>query len=398
MTSAARRRADRRPAPQRAGAGARVRAVLFWAVELPLAAAVAVGLAAAYLAPGPFWWAQLVAVGLPYATWALVVWTLVPLASRRWGVAAVHLVLVGLVVVRVAPQDRRAPASAEVLAADSVLHVVTFNVPEYGPSREALGDSTVAFVRASAPDVLALQDAWVLLRSAAEEARTGVQVEAVVQALPYRLSRPDRMLPIYTWRRRGTSVPVVVGEAVEVTSHVPVPLVAAGEGRGSSATRVVMEWEGRPLALYNVHLRSFGGDKPWENDRLRRGPLRERLAPDGWMPYLRQYREAYRARGAEVTALAKAIASDSLPVLLVGDLNSTADNWSARRLRTAGTPRTDAYRAVGDGWGRTYHARRPLVRIDVVYADPALEVLAARAPSVGFSDHRPVEVWLRWRD
>ena len=54
--------------------------------------------------------------------------------------------------------------------------------------------------------------------------------------------------------------------------------------------------------------------------------------------------------------------------------------------------------AVGGGrWGRTYRADRPVVRIDYVLADPALEVVSAATAEVGFSDHRPVAVALRWR-
>jgi endonuclease/exonuclease/phosphatase (EEP) superfamily protein YafD len=124
------------------------------------------------------------------------------------------------------------------------------------------------------------------------------------------------------------------------------------------------------------------------------------LRPATWAPYLRQYRGVYAQRGDEADQIADAIAEETLPVVVAGDFNSTADNWSYHRLRTAGgVSRTDATQAVGGrAWGRTYHAERPFVRIDFVLADPALEVTAATTSPVRFSDHRPVRVGLRWRD
>lgn len=369
---------------------------VFWLVELPLLAVVAVGLAAAFLPPGPFWWAQIVAVALPYAVWALAGWTVVPLVSARWRVVGLHLVFLALVAWRAAPLDRQAPAPEATLAADSVFSVMTFNIPNYGPSREALGDSVAAFVARAAPDLLGFQDTWVVYASAAAPPERAVQVSAVEDGLAYRLAQPPPVAEEAL--RSGTPVPLLARRDVAVGSHAPVELQSALPLRATSATRSVVTWEGRPFALYNVHLRSFGKDQPWRNDSLRAASWRERLRPEVWRRYTGIYREVYPARAAEAEALARIVAADSLPVVVMGDLNSAPDNWSARRLRTAGVRRTDAQRAAGAGWGRTYPAHRPLVRIDVVYADPAFEVLAARTYGVGFSDHRPVQAWLRWRD
>jgi exonuclease III len=156
-----------------------------------------------------------------------------------------------------------------------------------------------------------------------------------------------------------------------------------------------MRWRGREFVVYNVHLRSFGQEKPWNDPSVRPGE------PRSWVPYLRQYRGVYAERGEETERLARRIEAETLPVVVAGDFNSTADNWNVRRLKTAGrpagSPRVDAFRAAGGrAWGRTYHARRPLVRIDFVLVDPALAVVGADVTDVTFSDHRPVRVHLRW--
>ena len=380
------------PRPRRRG---RLAGALLLVPDALVVAVVGVGLAAVVLPPRPYWWAQLVAIGLPYATWALaalgVVWALL----RRWGAAALHAALVALVVARAAPVDRLgAPGERP-----GDLVVTTFNVPQVGPSREALGDSVVGFVRRTTPDVLALQDSWVFgpsERSRREPPREqAVQVEAVTGALPYRLAVPARLAGHPGWRANATGVPVLVreGAGVEVVEQEALVLGVERDADVSLALRTRLRWGGREAVLYNVHLRSFGASKPWADRDVRL------FGPSTWLPYLRRYRTVFAQRGDEVEEIAQRIEAETAPVVVVGDFNSTADNWAYHRLRTAGPDRADAVRAAGGrDWGRTYHADRPFVRIDYVLADPALEVTAARTLPVAFSDHRPVRVALRWRE
>ena len=359
--------------------------------DAPVAALVVVGYVAAFLPPRPYWWAQLVAVGLPYATWALAALGVLWIIGRRWGAVAVHIILVGLVAWRAGVLG---PAGAEAEPDD--LRLTTFNVPGVGPSREALGDSVVAYVSETEPDLLLMQDAWVYGRSERRNEPTqAIQVEAVTAQLPYSLRLPERLAGHPGWRENATGVPVLSrdGSGLEVVEQEALVLGVERDPDVSLVLRSVVRWQGRELVVYNVHLRSFGESKPWEDDRL------ALLRPSTWRPYLRRYRAVYAQRGDEVEEIAERIEGETLPVVVAGDLNSTADNWAYRRLRTAGgVDRVDAYRAVGDGWGRTYHSRRPFVRIDVVLADPALEVVLAETAPVTFSDHRPVRAALRWRE
>lgn len=366
-------------------------AVLFGLVDAPFVGAGIVGLAASVLPPRPFWWAQLVAIGLPYASWALTGLGLVLVVRRRWGWALLHLVLVGSVALRALPPGRFSDVAPE--AGD--LALTTFNVPTVGPSREALGDSVVAFVETVTPDVLVMQDAWVFAPGVRRQ-EEAVQVYAVRERLPYRLSLPPRMAGHPGWRENGTGVPFLVREeaGVEILEQEALVVGVERDPDVSLALRTRLRWDGREAVLYNVHLRSFGEAKPWADDAV------SLFRPRTWAPYLRQYRKAYAQRGDEVGRIAERIEAETVPVLVVGDFNSTADNWSYRRLRRAGPTRLDAFREAGGlfRWGRTYHARRPLVRIDFVLVDPAFEVVAAEVGDVTFSDHRPLSVRLRWRD
>ena len=378
---------DGRP-PSRA---ARVARLLLALVEAPVVAAVVVGLAAAYLPPRPYWWSQLVAIGLPYASAVLAAFGVVWLLGRRWTAVALHAALLLVVGVRAGALDRLVRPAPQ--PGDLVL--TTFNVPQVGPSREALGDSVVAYVASTGPDLVAMQDAWVFGRN---EHRSGqaVQVEAVDERLPYALTVPERLAGHPGWRANATGVPLLVrdGAPVEVVEQEALVLGVERDPDVSLALRTHLRWDGRELVLYNLHLRSFGAVKPWEDSTV------SLTRPATWAPYLRLYRGVYAKRGDEAAEIAQRIAAETLPVVVAGDFNSTADNWSYRALRTAGgVGRADAFqRAGGWRWGRTYHALRPFVRIDYVLADPALAVTSARTTPVTFSDHRPVRVSLRWRE
>ena len=349
--------------------------------------ALVVGLLAGSLPPQAFWWAQLVAIALPYLAWAATGLALVALLIRWNAMAAVTLLLVGVVVLRAWPGSVHAPA-------DGDLVLTTFNVPQTQP-RDALGDSSVAFARRTAPALIAMQDTWVY--PGGNESDQATQARAVALAGDYRIVTPDRLAPRTGWQRNGMGTPLLVRTAGRDTIAVldQEEIVLASETDASLALRTRFSWQGREAVLYNVHLRSFGEPKPWRDTTV------NLQHPSSWKPYLARYRTVFARRGSETEALAQRIEAEALPVIVVGDFNSTADNWSVRRLLRArqGTPFVDAYREAGGWrWGRTYHARDPLVRIDFVLVDPdAFEVAAARTHAVGFSDHRPVEVHLRWR-
>ena len=373
------------PAPPRRSLAARLLWALWALVDGALITLVAAGLLAAYVPSGPFWWAQLAAIGLPVSGSALAAATLVPLVARRRAWLLVHALLLAVVVWRSLPGSFEAPAPLGAPGPDDIV-IMTFNLPTAGPSREALGDSAVAFVQKMAPDVLLMQDAWAYVPKAGPAIEQGVQVAAVEGRLPYRL-----VLPSLPAGDEGTGVPVLVrrGRGVTVVDQEDVHL---GDDHDSSlAVRTRLRWRGRDFVLYNVHLRSFGEVKPW-ND-----PDVQLARPASWIPYLRQYRGVYARRGEEADRLAARIRQETLPVVVAGDFNSTADNRTVHLVRTAGARRVDAFRQAGGlAWGRTYHAQRPVVRIDFVLVDPALTVAGADVTDVAFSDHRPVRTYLRW--
>jgi endonuclease/exonuclease/phosphatase (EEP) superfamily protein YafD len=344
---------------------------------------VAVGWAGAFLPEGPFWWAAMAAVLLPYAAALLALVTLLAAALRRWRWVVASGVVLLLTLGRVVPvewvQARPNPEPGDLV-------VLSFNVPRHGETAEGLARDVYALVRAEGPHLAALQGPMAWRRTEGPSvARVADYVRPLLDSLDYRLVVPD--LPA-----ERTPQPILalgVDEGVVILEQAATtPLGEATDSGVSNYTRTRFSWKAREAVLYNVHLRGFGPDKPWEEEAF------PALKPRAWLPFLRRYRQAYRLRADEVRALRGLLAEETLPLLVVGDFNATRDNWAYRQLARG---LTDAFRAGGRGWGGTYRSDLPLVRIDHALADPGFEVVRAHIPDVRFSDHRPLVIRLRWR-
>ncbi|MEM1041302.1 MAG: endonuclease/exonuclease/phosphatase family protein [Bacteroidota bacterium] len=342
----------------------------------------AAGWAAAYVDPRVFWWPAPVAVGLPLFALALVGLTVLLVAQKRWGWAVLHGAALAVLAVRLVPLER---LEARAAPAPGDLTVMTLNAPRYGDSAEQLTADVAALLAAEQPGLVALQEAG------AEHARRppyrpviASYVQPAVDSLGYRLAIPpdwETELPLLV-RLDAPGDFAVLEQSQEVLARGP-------EDEGASRyVRTHFRWQGREGVHYNLHLRSFGAAKPWDV-RL------DTVEAEMWLPFLERYRRAYQRRADEVEQVLASVEAETLPVLLSGDLNATPDNWTYRRLAEG---RTDAFRLAGSGWGGTYRADRPLVRIDFVLAGPAWDVVAAHVPDVEFSDHRPVVARLRWRE
>lgn len=368
----------------------RVLGVVCWVLALPLLLAAATGLAAQWVDPRTVWWPQLFAVVLPFLGFGLVATAVL---AFLLGVRGLGAVLVGLALsvgLRAEPWARFGGASGD---ADDALHLVTFNVPER-LAPEAMRDSMAAFVSREAPDIIAVQDSWVRGPRRRRPAWQAPQIRGAVDQAGYELVVPSLLPGVGGWKRDATGVPLLVKpDGPRVTEQEAIVISDPRDNKASQAIRSVVEWDGRPFVLYDLHLRSFGDAKPWLDTDF------EPTRPSTWGPSLSRLATVYRQRAVDTDRIVEAIAAETLPVVIAGDFNSTADNWSYRQLRRAGgVTRADAFREAGDTlWGRTFHAETLVVRIDHVLVDPALAVESAEVRNVGFSDHRPVLVRLRWR-
>ncbi len=157
-----------------------------------------------------------------------------------------------------------------------------------------------------------------------------------------------------------------------------------GDDLSGLAVRAVVRWQGLDVAVYNVHLRSFGPERPWTSDRpWSRSSVRGAAT---------NFRDTVVKRAAEAERLRRRVDAETLPYLIVGDFNSTPQQWVYRHLAES---HAEVLRRAG--WRRaTYPSRLPVVAIDHVLGGPGWEAAGARIGRDDISDHRPVHGWLRW--
>jgi vancomycin resistance protein VanJ len=153
---------------------------------------------------------------------------------------------------------------------------------------------------------------------------------------------------------------------------------------GASASyRVALEApvrvRGRRIDLISVH---FSTALP--------RPLRERV----WH-HPRHNRQVAAAVRAEQTAyLAGVVRRARRPLVVGGDFNSPPGSLTYETLDDL---LGSAFKAGGSGFGWTFPARRPLLRIDHLFVSDDLGVIHCWVLPVRASDHRPVIADLAWR-
>ncbi len=356
--------------------------IILLSVDALLILVFAAGYLARYLHPRYFWWMDIVAVGLPYVTLLLTAATFGVAAARQWGLLSLHIVIIVLAFARFLPGERYnlPPPRADDLV------VITYNMShwwEEGRSERAMKMRTL--VERHEPVLITLQEARLELDGASDTlVRALPHVRMLVDSMQYSMIYPDDDRSAYT------ALPVLAREDVTLLNQSQIALERMRPAAMTSTiVRTVFRWQGREAVLYNLHLRSFGDRKPWEDSDVRS------LEPRAWWSYLFRYRRAYLDRAWEAEKIKAMAAEEALPLILAGDFNSTPHSWVYAHLAE---DMQDAFLYAGQGWGATYHTNFPFARIDHVLAGPAFEVVRADVLDVALSDHRPLLVRMRWRD
>ena len=128
-----------------------------------------------------------------------------------------------------------------------------------------------------------------------------------------------------------------------------------------------------PIEIANLHYSSAATDlELWKRET--------------WKTH-RDHRRQRREEVAETLRILEKNTSfpENQPVILGGDFNTPPHDTS---LEPFHAHFTDAYDAVGRGWGNTYHRRLPLFRIDQIYLSKHFAPARCRAVTTRHSDHR----------
>jgi endonuclease/exonuclease/phosphatase (EEP) superfamily protein YafD len=147
---------------------------------------------------------------------------------------------------------------------------------------------------------------------------------------------------------------------------------------------MIVTIDGAPIRLINAHPQApsyhLAHRRPWT-----------------WLPYF-PIPVAFTTEHQEVALglLAEAGQNTKEPLIMMGDFNVSDRHPHYRLLRSSVN---DAYRKVGRGFGLTFpnaHVRLgrlevpPLIRIDYVFHNDAIEATAAHTAADPVSDHRAV--------
>ncbi|MFP2931425.1 endonuclease/exonuclease/phosphatase family protein [Pyxidicoccus sp. 3LG] len=228
------------------------------------------------------------------------------------------------------------------------LRVMTFNIQSGARGLEGVAN----VIRASVPDVVALQEVDVGSTRAG-----GLDQVAELSRLTGLKHRAHfRTTDLYGG---AYGIALLSRFPLEALAQYPLPVPRGAEPR--TLAHAVVTVDGREVSVYLTHLirRPFNGDV-----RVRQSALVARL-----------------------------LAADTRPKLLLGDLNDDPDSRPIRLLRR---DMRDVVAATGRAEG-TYPMPflLPTLRIDYVLACDAFTPVASRVLRVGVSDHYPVVADLR---
>ncbi|WP_030231504.1 endonuclease/exonuclease/phosphatase family protein [Streptomyces sp. NRRL S-350] len=231
------------------------------------------------------------------------------------------------------------------------------------------GDLTVASenVYADNPDPartardLAASGADVLAVVALTEQATGTYEEELAKAYPYHTVQGTVGL--------FSKLPLSDTRTIDITDYGPLADTkpAADKLASNRALRTTVATDRGPLTVYVAHL----------------GSVRVLPSSGFWTA----------SRNIGVQALGKAVAADpSRRVVLLGDLNGTVDDRAFDGLTSQ---LRSAQETAGDGFGFTWPAGFPVVRIDQILVR-GVEARSSWVLPANGSDHRPVAAGIGW--
>ncbi len=173
--------------------------------------------------------------------------------------------------------------------------------------------------------------------------------------------------------------------------------------RRSPAAVFEVEWKGRLLSIYSVHIPTprteFRGLGAIRLESPEKQKIHRKDYKDGRIRFLR---ESMARRVEEVRHLAEIAAADPNPTLLLGDFNMP--RWGYLH-QVVSAQFTDVFDARGRGFGFTVLAEQgnpllklgPWLRIDYIFADEHWTPLTCWVEGERQAQHRAVVATLEWK-
>lgn len=225
------------------------------------------------------------------------------------------------------------------LTARSQLRVMTYNI------RYASGgiEEIARVIEQENPDIICLQeviakDSW-----------------------PDPFPALKKYFPQYSVSRYGQLVTLTRRPIIHQQSHS----LPQQDGCGILETHIV--FQGKVLRIYNAHFIN---------------PVDGKL-----LEWPQQIRKRARIRHDQLQLLTRLSQSQSSPYFIAGDFNTPSHGRTNRSLLALGR---DAFASGAIGFGDTFPAIFPVLRIDRVFASSSLQPQTSRVLPTRASDHRPL--------
>lgn len=323
-----------------------------------------------FINPVRLWWANLFGllfIPLAFLNLFLLVWALfrrsmtfmIPLVALvpAWFIAGLYY------------------QKGEVLPppSDNDVKIVSYNVGRFGASKEKMApeqcaDSVVALLKGEKADIICLQEFYLDDISNVNKWLSGRFKGYYVDYYVYPL--PDGcfgnvILSRYKFKEKG-----------KIEFDNSANLAIYGD----------CTINGQDLRIYNCHFQSYNLSLPHLVKSVRKDYREAMKYTEEKMKF------SVPVRARQVDTVLRHIEDCPLEAVVTGDFNDTPLSYTYRRMSKG---RNDSFCKAGHGFGATFYALKPLLRIDYVLGPERFDVVDHEVVNKRFSDHYPVMAKIR---
>lgn len=317
--------------------------------------------------PARFWYLTifgLLYLPLVFLCGILFVWGLF---RKAWGVSALLLIILLPSIIWIGRYFQFNGHPADGSRGD--LKVLSYNVGlfangqgEYaGLPREDLSDKVSAYLAESDADVICLQEFHM---------PSSVSVSAY---LKHHFPSYTHEYYVYTGANGRFGNVILTRFPVLGKGHIDF------EGSTNMAIYTDLDVRGTKIRVYNCHFESYNISLSHLVSTIRKDGAVEESG--------RKFRRSVRVRPRQVDEVMANIDACREQILVVGDFNDNPLSYTYHRLIR---DRKDAFIEVGKGFGATYSAFWPMLRIDYILYPSVLEARWYKREDVKYSDHYPI--------
>lgn len=247
-------------------------------------------------------------------------------------------------------------ASEEQEISEEDLVLMSYNVRQFNQfgfdKQKNIPEKISAFIKEQDPDIISMQEYY-----------TGELT--IAESFPYKYIK---------LKDKSAEFGLAILSKYPIINSGSLDFNSASNNNGMYADIVV---SGDTLRIINVHFQSFGL-KPNINS-LEKEQSKKVFLGMG-KTFVRQQEQ--------MELVFESIKSSPHKAIVMGDFNNTAYSYIYRELTSDGLD--DAYKKVGNGFGRTFDFDYFPLRIDYILVDEELDVMSFETFEIHYSDHFPI--------